>query len=823
MPLLGTVGASSVKSFGGLANLVYLIRNSLRFRASASAYLSRTLTTPTNNKIFTYSVWVKRGALGSQQFIHHAFYGDSGRYASIYFTSSDTLQVQSGIYTTGASTSASYNYITTQVFRDPSAWYHIVLAIDTTQATASNRSKLYVNGTQQTLSGSFIPENTDLPINNTVVQTFGRYDYTTTNYFDGYIAETYLIDGQALTPSSFGETDTTTGSWKPKAYSGTYGTNGFYLKFSDIATTSGSNAGLGKDFSGNANYWTTNNISVTAGTTYDAMIDSPTLTSATVANYATLNPLNVNPTYASAYVASNGNLTVTATGITGVNFPWLAGTIAVNTGKWYWEVLMGTTGGGAPAIGIITSTSLNNATPFAPESWSYYLNGQKFAGATGSAYGATWTTGDLIGVALDCDAGTITFYKNNVSQGTAFSTGFTNLLVNPVLIYDASGTNWNCSINFGQRPFTYTPPTGFVALNTYNLPDSTIKKGNTVMDATLYAGNGGTQSITNAAGFKPDLVWVKSRTDGGSHSIQDSVRGVGSATKLSSNSTNAENNASADATDPIYGYLTAINSNGFTAYVGTTPSQLNKSGQNYVGWQWQAGQGSTSSNTSGTITSTVSVNATVGFSIVTYTGTGANATVGHGLGVAPKMVIVKNRTTSGDEWCVWHTSLTNATYYLYLNGTAAQAVDTTFWNSTAPSSTVISLGSNGRTNRSSSNMVCYAWAEIAGFSKFGSYTGNGSADGPFVYTGFRPKFVMYKSSSSAYNWCVDDTSRSPYNISSALLNPNLSAAENTGALEMDILSNGFKIKSSDATFNASGGTYIYMAFAENPFKNANAR
>jgi hypothetical protein len=317
------------------------------------------------------------------------------------------------------------------------------------------------------------------------------------------------------------------------------------------------------------------------------------------------------------------------------------------------------------------------------------------------------------------------------------------------------------------------------------------------------------------------LVWVKSRTDTGSHSIQDSVRGVGSATKLCSNSTNAENNAAADATDPIYGYLTAINSNGFTAYAGTTPSQVNKSAQTYVAWQWKAG-GASTVNTSGTISSNVSVNTTAGFSIVTYTGTGANATVGHGLGVVPKMMIVKNRTTAGDEWCVWHTSLTNATYYLYLNGTAAQAVDTTFWNSTAPSSTVISLGSNGRTNRSSSNMVCYAWAEIEGYSKFGSYTGNGSADGPFQYTGFRPKFILSKRYDSTGDWWIWDTSRNTFNVVNNFIFTNLSDAEEplTG---IDILSNGFKFRNAVGALNANGFNYIYMAFAESPFKFSNAR
>jgi hypothetical protein len=789
----------------------YDVNNSLRFRSSATAYLNRTLTTPTNNKIWTWSGWVKIGALASFRTLFSSASPSTG-FTSIRVSSDNTLAI---FQFDGAA--YDYYFGTSQVFRDPSAWYHIVIAMDTTQATNTNRMKLYVNGNQVTaFSSSPVPvsyptQNLNTNINSAVVHRVGAGNYVgaVEQTFDGYMTDVYFIDGSQKAASDFGETDTTTGSWKPKSYTGTYGTNGFYLKFSDIATTSGSNAGLGKDFSGNTNYWTTNNISVTAGTTYDAMIDSPTLTSATVANYATLNPLNVNPTYASAYVASNGNLTVTATGITGVNFPWLAGTIAVNTGKWYWEVLMGTTGGGAPAIGIITSTSLNNATPFAPESWSYYLNGQKFAGATGSAYGATWTTGDLIGVALDCDAGTITFYKNNVSQGTAFSTGFTNLLVNPVLIYDASGTDWNCSINFGQRPFAYTPPSGFVRLNTYNLPDSTIVKGNTVMDATTYTGTGATQVVTNSGSMKPDLVWLKSRSNARDHRLMDTVRGINLG--LQSNLTSAEFTGTA---------LSSINSNGFT--LNTTDNQ-NVSAESYIGWQWQAGQGTTSSNTSGTITSTVSVNATAGFSVVTYTGNGTTgATIGHGLGVAPKMMIIKKRSAAGDNWRVYHASL-GATKFLDLNQTSAAGTASSVWNDTAPTSTVWTVGTNGEVNTSTATYVAYCWAAIPGFSAFGSYEGNASADGPMVYLGFKPKFVLIKRSSVAGNdWVIRDSSRDTYNTTNLNLYANLSDAEASGSVNIDFLSNGFKLRGSGVGANGSG-TYIYMAFAENPFKNALAR
>jgi hypothetical protein len=381
---------------------------------------------------------------------------------------------------------------------------------------------------------------------------------------------------------------------------------------------------------------------------------------------------------------------------------------------------------------------------------------------------------------------------------------------------DSYGINDVYSYNFGQQPFSYTPPTGFVALNTYNLPTSTIVKGNTVMDATLWTGNGSSQTITNASAFKPDLVWGKARSAATSNEFYDSIRG--GSQSLLSNTTGAENNWSP------YG-VTAFNSNGFSVNDITSSGYgINESGVTYVGWQWQAGQGSTSSNTSGSITSTVSVNASAGFSVVTYTGTGANATVGHGLGVAPAMIIAKSRSGTTD-WNVYHSSL-GATQAIYLNRTTAAQTSSAFWNNTAPTSSVFSLGTGTDINASGATNVAYCWSEIAGFSKFGSYTGNGSSDGPFVYLGFRPKFVMFKRTDSSSNWWMIDTSRSPINQMADVLLADSNGAEfssGTGWPGIDYLSNGFKLRGTASGINASGGTYIYMAFAENPTKFANAR
>jgi len=302
--------------------------------------------------------------------------------------------------------------------------------------------------------------------------------------------------------------------------------------------------------------------------------------------------------------------------------------------------------------------------------------------------------------------------------------------------------------------------------------------------------------------------------------LQNSV--VGATNYLVSNNTGAENQYSGFGSSAV----TAFTASGFSL-TSDAIGMANTNTQTYVGWQWQAGQGTTSSNTSGSITSTISVNASAGFSIVTYTGTGSNATVGHGLGVAPSMVIVKSRSDASTYWCVyqsaiWATSGTDYTLLLPLtNGAASRP---TLFNSTQPSSTVFSIGTNGGVNNSGSTYVAYCWSEIAGFSKFGSYTGNGSTDGPFVYTGFRPKFVLLKvSSGTTANWVIIDSARNTYNVMNSQLNPDASDAEYSGSNIIDTLSNGFKLRNTPSTFNGSGNTYIYACFAENPFKNALAR
>ena len=787
----------------------YNLTKSLRFRSSASAYLNRTPASNGSGTTFTWSGWVKRGILGGGNYMvmYSAGSGDAA-IGALYFGTDNKLNF---LNYNGA---VNWQLISTAVYRDPSAWYHIVAVVDTTQATSSNRIKLYVNGVQVTAfdTASYPSQNYASPFFNQTgyVQFTGRWGtWNASHIYDGYLSENNFVDGQALTPSSFGSTNALTGVWQPAKYTGTYGTNGFYLPFTNTTSTTT----LGYDLSGNSNNWTTNNLSLTAGSTYDSMTDVPTLTSATTANYCVFNPIS------SGGTITNGNLS------TSNNDTTTYGTVAITTGKFYWEYTITACSGGA-SIALGVSKDTNRATGGAwgaNDVFLYQSGGNKYGNGTSGAYGATYTTGDVIGVALDMTGYTLTFYKNNVSQGTAFSsTQISPYILIPMFYGYPSGNSAN--VNFGQQPFAYTPPTGYLALNTYNLPTSTIQNGAKNFDINLYTGTSLSQSITNAQAFQPSFVWLKSRSNATDHVVHDVLRGTAGIARLFPNLTNAES-ATGD------GFL-SINSNGFSLDSSGGGGDVNTSGRTYVAWQW-AGPSSGTSNTSGSITSTVSVNATAGFSVVTYTGSGAAGTVGHGLGVAPAMIITKKRTNAGGgsantSWVVWQKEMSGAysstTAYAYMNSSSAASTTTVFYDGTAmTSSTFRWQTGNDNTNYANDTFVSYCWSEIAGFSKFGSYTGNGSADGPFVYTGFRPKYIMMKST-SVESWEIFDTSRSPYNQAVALLEADSSGAENNSSTSaIDILSNGFKQRNTRAATNGSGTTYIYMAFAENPFKNALAR
>ena len=804
LPTVNSAGASGVFLLSQQADYQsrnswppFKVEESLRFRASATGYLNKTFAAAGNRKTWTWSGWVKRGTLSTNQGLFACWIGaGSTRMWFGFITSTDqiTFYGQNG-------GSTIFDLQTTPVYRDPSAWYHLVLAVDTTQSTSSNRAKIYVNGVQVTAfsTSTYASQNTDTAINSADAHYLGS-EVTTSTVFDGYMSEVYFVDGQALTPSSFGATDKD-GNWSPIAYTGTYGTNGFYVNFRDntSATT------VGYDYSGNGNNWTLNNFNVsTANTSYDIMIDVPQDQSDGTANnrgnYCTLNPLH------NAGTLSNANLNWSGSNQS------THGTIAANAGKYYFEVKLDTYSSGNAYIGISDDTWKGVDGNWGwDQVMAYVTDGRAGANGAAAAYGATYTQGDTIGVAFDITGNTITFYKNGTSQGVAFSTGLLGKNWRPFVYISASSA---FTANFGQRPFAYAPPSGFKALNTFNLPEPTIKQPNRQFDAVIWTGDQTNKQIP--LNFTADFVWAKRRNNSDNHVLYDALRGVNNGLNSNTNSVEAINNYGLDFDNGNY-----LDINGSQYFGGGGGS-----GITFVAWNWNAG-GANTTNTSGSITSIVRANPTAGFSVVTYTGTGSNATVGHGLGVAPQMILVKNRAAAGYSWLVYHKFMATsspATWYMSLNQTSAASNGANVWIDD-PTSTVFTVsGSYPEVNGSTNTYVAYCFAPIAGYSAFGSYVGNSSADGTFIYTGFRPAFVLYKKINGIDGWLIYDAKRNSYNVANALLQPDNSGAEAvSGPGSIDILSNGFKHRNANNIGNSSSFTYIYMAFAEMPFKYARAR
>lgn len=449
---------NAVPLLSAAADGYYQISRSVRLRSSATAYFSRTMGTPTNNKIWTWSGWIKRGAVSATLYriMSSAVNGDES-----FRFESDKIRY----YFNGA---ASGDLVTTQVFRDVSAWYHVVVAVDTTQATASNRVKIYVNGAQITsfTTATYPAQNYNTSINAAGASQIGASG-TPTETLDGYLTEINFIDGQALTPVSFGEKNILTGAWRPRKYIGTYGANGFYLNFSDNSAVTA--AAIGKDYSINGNNWTPNNISLTAGVTYDSMLDVPTPWADGGngrGNYAVLNPFYRSTLAAPTY--AQGNLL--ASSPSGTSPGDVIGSIGVSSGKWYWEFQYSNIAASASVYSGITAGGAVSQDRL------YNSNGQYYNGSAFVAYGGSYTT-EIIGVALDKDAGTIEFFKNGVSQGlkTGVPAGTHFPRYRPFI----SGGIASVYANFGQRPFSYTPPSGFKALNTQNLPVGSITTSGT--------------------------------------------------------------------------------------------------------------------------------------------------------------------------------------------------------------------------------------------------------------------------------------------------------------------------------------------------------
>ena len=925
------VGASGAADFE--------VERSLRFNDDDNGYLTRTPSSASNRKTWTYSFWWKIGNPSGQQVFFSVNGNSNSTYFDVTYKQDETIAI--GLYTNSL-------LKTNRVFRDITAWHHMVFAFDSTQATGTNRLKFYVNGIEQTSfssdnRASLITQDGDFAMNSTGQLAIGRDNTNIGKYVDGYMAEINHIDGQQLTPASFGETDAITGQWNPKKYAGSYGTNGFYLKFSDNSGTTATT--LGKDSSGNGNNFTPNNFSVSTGAGNDSVTDTPTN------NFCTMNPLDMH----SSMSTKNGNLQVGE----GNDWRGIKGTFGVSSGKWYYEFKTGNAnifcGWAADDL-----TGTNNISTNPQDSNSAMSRGvlifcddgkyQLDTGGSGTRinYSSALAVNDVLGCAIDLDNNTAQFYKQGTALGS-INISSSKLATKKVMPYFICHpfSDPDYTFNFGQQAFAYTPPTGYKALCSANLPDPTILLPNKHFDTVLYSGDGNaTQTLSDVLQFQPDWFWLKGRNTNYSHLLYDAVRGAGLEKGLNSNQTRAEGSAVGD--NSTYGYLNSFDSNGFTVTKGSdSTSYTNGSSSNYVAWNWNAGdtdgktytvkvvsdsgnkyrfdnfgtsavtldlaEGGTyifnmddatnashpfsigtaangtvytsgityfldgvsktysqytsgfssattrrlhitvpasapvlyywcsahsgmggqintnttlgSSNFDGAIQSVVKVNASAGFSINTYTGTGSSTTVGHGLGVKPDWIIIKRRDAV-DNWMVYHAQLNSGVdpedYYSELNSNSSSVNSTAMLNDTAPTSSVVTIGSDNSVNGSSATYVMYCFSGVTGYSKFGLYEGNGSADGTFVFTGFRPAFILYTEINDNQGWQIHDYKRLGYNDDNYALRPDSGDAETTN-VDIDILSNGFKFRNGLSISNGGGIKYIYIAFAKSPFKNARAR
>jgi hypothetical protein len=644
------------------------------------------------------------------------------------------------------------------------------------------------------------------------------------------MSDVHLIDGLQLEPTSFGYYDYN-GVWQPKRYTGAYGNNGFYLPFNpqaygDSVTTTN----LGLDKSGRGNNWTLNNFSVVAGDTNDLLKDSPTNGSPTedtglggqlAGNYCTFNPLE-NFTEGSPAtnepVHTNCNLT-----ITGSNYLLAKATIGVNSGKWYWETTF-TTNNNSMYVGVSDDSvrDWQNSVGKSSLGGSPYYPMEFTSAGFGTPFGSP-ANGDVIGIALNVDAGVAQYFVNNTLVFTDNTIPTDGRLLYPTAWTTFfGGTTCTNTYNFGQRPFAYAAPAGFKCLNTANLPQPAIPVPKNHFNVVTYTGTH-TYPRNIDVGFQPDFVWVKDRTVAYNHRQFDTLRG----TKPLYSNTDVPEDGFNDGPE----VNTLGHSDGFTIINNPNGTNVggygvNVSGSNIVSWNWKGGN-STVTNTSGTVTSQVRVNEAAGFSVVTYAGSQANNfTVGHGLNVQPSIIITKSRNDNG-SWGVYYTVNGVNTNWMRLNTDEGQGTNTGPLAGGAfviLNSTTMQIGNTAFAN-SASQMVAYCWAEVPGYSKFGKYIGNGSADGTFVYTGFTPKFIMTKRTDTGGLWWeMVDSTRERVNPSDQPLYANVSDTEYTNSVyNKDLLSNGFKMRGTNGGHNASGGTYIYMAFAEHPFKTARAR
>ena len=806
-----------------------IIKRSFRFDRASSTHLERTVSSTSNRKTFTVSAWVKRSNI-----IEGLIFGQTDNAGNdmfyLVFDSNHKLYGLDYDYPTN-----NFQFVTTQVFRDPSAWYHIVLAVDTTQSTSTDRWKLYVNGSQVTAfdSATYPSQNLDTWVNHTTYPALiGMANWSGFKY-DGYMAEYNFIDGQALDSSYFGFTDGQTGIWMPKRYEGTYGTNGFYLDFSDNSSITN----MMIDKSPNGNDWSPDNCN-----TEDSMLDTP---SNNFCTFIGVEPGNSN------FDLAEGNLFLDVLDSHKAAF----GTMGLRSGKWYWEGrLVDATGGYTTTKWTTAVTDIENTKNTQTTNTNYLLGKDSATYSHGDTvsiyyrdlykngtkvtddYIPIYATNDIIQMALDVDGGKVWFGRNgtwvngSASASTTLNESSHDITVTTGKVYTPAfgGEFSDICANFGQDGsfaggvtaqgnkdesgqgnFYYAVPSGFKAICAANLPITTpsILDPKKHFDTLLYTGNGGSSQTISGLEFKPDLLFFKGRNHAAAGLWIDSVRGV--TKNIRSNSNAQEGTTTA--------FLESFNLDGFTVgQSGTT----NGSSETNVAWCWKAG-GAAVSNTDGSITTSCSANQEAGFSIITYTGTGSQTTVGHGLGKAPKVVITKLRDTTTQDWFFMPGELTgNRATYIKFNTTDGVASDAHTYPDVAPTSTVYTIGGNDGGNGSNGNgygYVAYCWAEIPGYSKFDTYVGKDSADGGYVHLGFRPAWLMIRKVAGE-DWVVYDTKTQTRNEigQAGRLYADLDNAQSGTTKDMDFHSNGFKLRKSTGIIQDGSNEFIYMAFAEKP-------
>ena len=776
-------------------------------------YMGRQNGSPfADGKKAIFSFWVQRCHLGAGQ----ALFGS-------HTTGGGSFWIElNGAYIWIYTNDGSAQYVTNAVYRD-SGWYHILVSFDTTESAAADRIKLWVNGVQVTSFGTqstLALNDADFGISTaqtgSSVMRLGAYNNTSANskWFDGYMSQACMLESNSIQNGDFAVSDfldtfamgTNGSQFIPKkdsaiaALATSAGGNSFCLDFS-------ASADLGNDISSNNQDWTPTSMDAA-----NQSVNTPTLTYPFF-DYST----SGGPSSGEAGLYY-GNTMVNA-----INSISVMGNTAIPDGSWYWEVKYVGGSGTGSAHGICTfdfntAAELGYNSPASPASADtrgiYLDTGQKGYGmASGwnlASYGSGQGTDTYSGVAVTKSG---TSWKIWISQsGTWPISGNPATGANPMFDwtsdydYTFAVGNWSTAekqVNMVMVPADWqaTVPSGFLSLATNNLP-TTEYQGVDYFKPLLYAGNGtaigsGGKAVTGT-GFQPDLVWIKNRDALDDYALYDAVRGV--TKQIESNTGTAE-------TTEAEG-LTAFGADGFT--VGSL-DQVNTNTENYVAWQWLGANG-TSTNEVGTLTSTVSVAEADHFSIVSYTGSGANTTVGHGLSAAPEMVIVRE-LPGGDDWNVYTVAGTGSGS-LRLDSTTAFLADATLWNSTAPSSTVISLGTSNETNQSSTAMIAYCFRSIPGVCKVGAYYGNNTVDGPFVWTGFKVVYLLLKNIGTTNPWMVYDSARDPWNSTVRYLHPNSNAAgaDGAGTRDIDFLSNGFKLRENDSDMNSTNtNRYVYVA------------